>query len=270
MHGGARGVILALVRIHRNLLIVLLALAACREEKQDAPAPAPASRQQAARDAATAALRARLGERETQLRGVQVFSQALSDTVAVCGRSSAGAGDPYIPYVAVVTFQGEAPQVTGFTLGATGPEATRVFLEMVDRCFDGGGPLTNRPMARSYPPLPAIPGASPGDVAASAPAVAPPAPAGAPAAVPPGAPVPAAPAAPVQAGSLPATRQTVVTWSRTGANLRSAPIGGEVIGVVPPSSTLDVIAEAPGGWYQVGRDGAAIGWIHASVLDPGR
>jgi hypothetical protein len=87
------------VRIHRHLLVVLLALAACREEKQDsaAPAPAPASRQQAARDAATAALRERLSGRETQLRGVQVFSQALADTVAVCGRSSGGAGDPYIP-----------------------------------------------------------------------------------------------------------------------------------------------------------------------------
>lgn len=255
------------------VLIALLALAACREEKQDsaAEAPAPASRQQTARDVAAASLRERLTGRDTQLRGVQVFSQALSDTVAVCGRSSAGAGDPYIPYVAVVTFQGEAARVTAFTLGATGPEATRVFLEMVDRCFDGGGPVTNRPMARSYPPLPAIPGASPGDVAASVPAVPAPVSPGVPPAASPSPVIlsgPAASTSPVQAGSLPATRQTVVTWSRTGANLRSAPIGGEVIGVVPASSTLDVIAEAPGGWYQVGRGGVAIGWLHASVLEP--
>jgi hypothetical protein len=259
------------VRIHRHLLVVLLALAACREEKRDsaAPAPAPASRQQAARDAATAALRERLSGRETQLRGVQVFSQALADTVAVCGRSSGGAGDPYIPYVAAVTFQGEAARVTGFTLGATGPEATRVFLELVDRCFDGGGPLTNRPMARSYPPLPitgagdpvgTVPQPSGGE---SSPPAAP-----APAPSPSPGPAPTPPAAAVQAGSLPASRQTVVTWARTGANLRSGPVGGEVIGVVPPSSTLDVVAEAPGGWYQVARDGVAIGWLHASVLEP--
>jgi hypothetical protein len=239
--------------------MILLALAACGEEKKDAPAPTPASRQQAARDAATSALRERLSGRETQLRGVQVFSQALGDTVAVCGRSSGGAGDPYIPYVAVVTFQGEAERVTGFTLGATGPEATRVFLEMVDRCFDGGGPLTSRPMARSYPTLP-ITGAGETTETAAPPAASPARPS------PPAAPEP--PPAPVQAGSLPATRQTVVTWARTGANLRTGPVGGEVIGVVPPSSTLEVISEAPGGWYQVGRDGVAIGWLHSSVLEP--
>ncbi|TCI00459.1 SH3 domain-containing protein [Roseococcus sp. SYP-B2431] len=238
-----------------NLLVVLLALGACDEKEAAAPAPAPASRQQAARDAATAALRERLGGRETQLRGVQVFSQALADTVAVCGRSSAGVGDPYIPYVAVLAFQGGTARVTGFTLGATGPEATRVFLEMVDRCFDGGGPLTNRPMARSYPPLPVIGAGDPAETAALPPSQ-------------PSPPTAAAPPAPVQAGSLPASRQTVVTWSRTGANLRSGPVGGEVIGVVPASTTLEVIGEAPGGWYQVGRDGVAIGWLHASVLEP--
>ncbi len=130
---------------------------------------------------------------------------------------------------------------------------------MVDRCFDGGGPLTSRAMARSYPPLP-ITGAS-DPIAAPPPTVS---------SEP--APEPAAPPAasappPVQPGSLPASRSTVVTWARTGANLRSSPVGGEVIGVLPPSSTLEVIAEAPGGWYQVGRDGNAIGWVHASVLE---
>ena len=259
-----------------SLLVVLLALAACDEKKDTAaPAPAPASRQQVARDAAAAALRERLGGRETQLRGVQVFSQALADTVAVCGRSSGGAGDPYVPYVAVVTFEGETPRATAITLGSTSAEATRVFLEMVDRCFDGGGPLTNRPMARSYPPLP-VTGAGDATATASTPATpsAAPAPAEPAPSVPtspvPAAPVPSGPAAPVQAGSLPASRQTVVTWSRTGANLRSGPVGGEVVGVVPPSTTLEVVAEAPGGWFQVGRDGVAIGWLHASVLDPNR
>ncbi|MBS7811122.1 SH3 domain-containing protein [Roseococcus pinisoli] len=250
------------MRASLAFLLPLLLLGACDEKKETpASAPASATQQSSARDAATAALRERLRGQETQLRGMQVFSQALADTVAVCGRSSGGAGDPYIPFVAVVSFQGEGARVTNFTLGATGPEATRVFLEMVDRCFDGGGPLTNRAMARSYPPLP-ITGAS-DPIAAPPPAVSPgpvPDPAAQPAA-------PAAPPTPLQAGSLPASRSTVVTWARTGANLRSNPVGGEVIGVLPPSTTLDVIAEAPGGWYQVGRDGNAIGWIHSSVLE---
>jgi hypothetical protein len=30
---------------------------------------------------------------------------------------------------------------------------------------------------------------------------------------------------------------------------------------------LQVFGEAPGGWYQVGQDGTAWGWLHASVLD---
>lgn len=257
--------ILPPVRVSLAALIALLALAACREEKRDSagPAPPPASRQQSARDAAAASLRDRLNGRETQLRGVQVFTQALAETVAVCGRSSAGAGDPYIPYVAVVAFEGEAARVTGFTLGATGPEATRVFLELVDRCFDGGGPVTNRPMARSYPPLPAIPGAGPGEVAAAVPPMPAPAPA-APQPAPAGVQILAGPSAPA---ALPASRQTVTTWARTGANLRNGPIGGEVIGVVPASTTLEVVGEAPGGWYQVAQGGVAIGWLHASVLE---
>jgi hypothetical protein len=52
-----------------------------------------------------------------------------------------------------------------------------------------------------------------------------------------------------------------------GANIRSSARGGEVVRTVPPSTVLEVISEAPGGWYQVGERGAPLGWIHSSVLE---
>jgi hypothetical protein len=224
------------------LSVALLALAACREDDTAAQSSAPEGRQQAARAAAETAIKGRLRAQAVTLRGVQVFAQALPDTVAVCGRSSAtgAASDPFLPYVAVVTFEGEAPRVSNFVLGASGPEASRVFVEMVDRCFDGGGPATARVMARSFPPLP-VPGAPTAEAERAAE-------------------VAAAPAQP----SRPAN--TVMVSSRTAANLRSA-ARGEVIRTLPASSTLEVIGEAPGGWYQVGERGNAMGWVHASVLE---
>jgi hypothetical protein len=219
------------------ILLGLIALAGCKEERAAVQAPASLDRQQAARTVTDASLQARLRVQGGQQRGVQVFAQALRDTVAVCGRSTSSAsGAPLVPYVAVVSFEGDAPRVTNFVLGATGPEATRVFVEMVDRCFDGGGPQTARVMARSYPPLP-VPGAAQPETVAEAP------------------PEPTRPT------------NTVMVSSRSPANLRSATRGGEVIRTVPAASTLEVYGEAPGGWYQVGERGNAMGWVHASVLE---
>jgi hypothetical protein len=228
------------MRVALALSVALLALAACREDETAARSATPEGRQQAARAAAETAIKGRLRAQSLTQRGVQVFSQALPNTVAVCGRSSAtgGAADPFLPYVAVVSFEGDAPRVQNFVLGATGPEASRVFVEMVDRCFDGGGPATARLMARTFPPLP-VPGAPQAEAE-------------------PAAEVATAPARPTN---------TITVSSRTGANLRSAARGGEVIRTLPASSTLEVIGEAPGGWYQVGERGSAMGWVHASVLE---
>ncbi|MDB5416374.1 MAG: hypothetical protein JWR10_4709 [Rubritepida sp.] len=223
----------------------LIALTAC-DDATTASRAVPEQRLHAAREAADVALKARLRTSQPQQRGVQVFAQALSDNFAVCGRSSVSgaAGDPFVPYVAVVSFDGGNARVSNFSLGATGPEASRVFVEMVDRCFDGGGPATNRMMARSFPPLP-VPGLP--EPQASSVAVA-----------------ETAAAAPAEA---PRPTGTVVTSSRTGANIRSSTRGGEVVRTVPPSSTLEVVGEAPGGWYQVGASGGVTGWVHASVLE---
>lgn len=229
------------MRLTLALSVALLALAACREDETAARSAAPEGRQQAARDAAVTAIKSRLRAPSLQQRGVQVFSQALPNTLAVCGRSSAtgAATDPFIPYVAVVSFEGDGPRVSNFVLGATGPEASRVFVEMVDRCFEGGGPATARVMARSFPPLP-VPGAAAAEANVETAAA---------------------------TAEAPRPTSTVMVSARSGANLRSAARGGEVIRTIPPSSTLEVVSEAPGGWYQVGQAGSAIGWVHASVLE---
>jgi hypothetical protein len=124
-----------------------------------------------ARGAAEAALRERLRAASAlQLRGVQVFAQAIPNTFAVCGRASptGAANEPLLPWVAQVSFEAGSAQVTGFVLGSSGPEATRVFAELVDRCFEGGGPANSRMGPRPFPPLPTPMGTTPPSAPASA------------------------------------------------------------------------------------------------------
>ena len=212
--------------------LLLTALAACGEGEASSRAAAD-PRPEAARVAADAALRGRM--RSAELRGVQVFGQALPDSLVVCGRARGSSNEAYAPYVAVIGFDGQAARVASFQIGSTGPEASRVFVEMVDRCFEGGGPATSRAVARAVPPLPANPVTE----------------------------VPVANAEPTPA---PVAASRIVT-ARTGANIRSAPRGGEVVRSLPTGGRMDVIGEAPGGWYQVGQNGSAIGWVHNSVVE---
>lgn len=206
-------------------------LAACGEGEASSRAGDP--RPEAARVAGESALRARL--RGAELRGVQVFGQALADSMVVCGRARGGATEAFAPYVAVIGFEGTAARVASFQLGASGPEASRVFVEMVDRCFEGGGPATARVVARAMPPLPTNAQPEPASVQAEA--------------------TPALP---------PATRMAT---ARTGANIRNAVRGGEVVRSLPAGGSLEVIAEAPGGWFQVGERGTTVGWVHGSVVE---
>jgi len=227
-----------------SLAFALTALAACGEATSSPSAGATAPQIQAARDAAEISLRARLRVEGTpQQRGIQVFAQALPDQFAVCGRSRiSGLGsDPYMPYVALVSFEAGTARVSQFSLGATGPEASRVFVLMVDRCFDGGGPTHARMTARSFPPMPSA-------AAAEAPNEQPSA---------------ATTESPAEAASV----ITVVTTQRSGANIRSSMRGGDVVRTVPPATRLEVIGSAAGDWVQVGANGSAWGWIHSSMLD---
>lgn len=240
------------MRIAPALLLILAALPSCREEERSpTSAEAPQARVVAATQAVEAPLRARLrAEVEPQQRGVQVFAQAAPATYAVCGRASASqaSADPLIPYVGVVTFEGAEARLASLAVGTSGAEATRVFLEMVDRCFEGGGPAPGptRMTMRAIPPVPngVMPAERPTGNATL---------------------VSTANAA---TDPVPRQRLTVVTSARSGANLRHTP-RGEVLRTVPRSSTLEVLGEAPGGWYQVGENGEAFGWVHASVLESG-
>ena len=207
-------------------------LTACGEQEASSRA-ATDPRSQAARDAAEIALRQRV--RSAELRGVQVFGQALPDSLVVCGRARGGSTEAYAPFVAVIGFGGTDARVASFHLGATGPEASRVFVEMVDRCFEGGGPAMTRVASRAVSPLPTNPVADLPAAHAEAPVVA------------------------------PTTARTVT--ARTGANIRNTARGGEVVRSLPAGASLEVISEGQGGWYQVGERGTAIGWVHASVVE---
>ncbi len=250
------------------IMLALLALAGCDDPKpagERAAAPA----QPAATDARTAEalrvaeerLRARLRSEEPLVqRAIVVHRQSMADTLAVCGQvnPSGRPEDPFIPYVAVIGFEGDRATRGEFHLAASSPEATRVYLEMVDRCFDGGGPATGRSLGRALPPVPSgLPRNLPGEAprAPAAPAM----PAAPQAALPPA-------ATPLTAPSTPAQGH-VTTSSRTPVNVRSSPSGGgEVMRVVPRASTLQVFGEAPGGWVQVG-EGEPWGWVHNSMLE---
>jgi hypothetical protein len=231
------------------LLLAALGLGACDDKQQDPPPAAAAAGEAAeARRAAAEQLRARLRMTgDMPLRAVQVWRQQLAGTVAVCGQvnPAGGANDPFIPWVATVAMADGKAQRTELVLGASNAEASRVYVEMVDRCFEGGGPRT----AQSAGPLPPLP--LDGALSAARPPAA--------------APLPA-PAAP-SAAAPPAGGRQVTTSQAHPVNIRNSPGGGgAVVRVVPRASTLRVFNEAPGGWLEVGEE-QPFGWVHGSVLD---
>ncbi|MFZ4410085.1 MAG: SH3 domain-containing protein, partial [Paracraurococcus sp.] len=232
------------------LVLAVLGLGACDDKKPEAPrAVVPTGEAAEARRAAEDQLRARLRmQGEMLLRAVQVWPQQLAGTVAVCGQvnPAGGANDPFIPWVATVTLADGRAERTELVLGASNAEASRVYAEMVDRCFEGGGPRTAQG-TRPMPPLPLDPALPQGR------------PIGPPNGPPTGAPAAVAPAA--------GGGRTVTTTAAHPVNIRSAPGGGgAVVRVVPRASTLRVFGEAPGGWVEVGEE-QPFGWVHASVLE---
>jgi len=241
----------------RTLGLALLLLAACDEAPTPAPVPEPRAqtgRALLALRESEARLRARLRDEGTMaMRATQLHAQAMPDTIAVCGHVNPDGqrGRAWLPYVAVVAFEGEAVARTELFLAASSPEATRVFFEMVDRCFEGGGPAHARLVARPLPPGPvglvapeAAPEPAPAVEFATGPA-----------------------AAPQAAESGTAPLGSVTIGQRAGANVRNRPSGaGEVLMVAPRGATLQVFAVAPGGWVQVG-EGTPWGWVHGSLLE---
>lgn len=220
-------------------------------------------------------LRGRLRlEGELRLRAVQAYRQATPDTLALCGQVNPGARNdtPFIPFVAAISFEGERATRVEFVLGATSAEATRVYYEMLDRCFDGGGAprrggVGALPPAPEEIPAPALPEPRVSEPRLPEPRLAAPA-------VTFG--VPQDPAALPSAATQATGAAAIATMrpaagtavTRGPANLRDQPSGGgNVIRVIPRGATLQVFAEAPGGWLQLG-EGEPWGWVHSSLLEP--
>jgi hypothetical protein len=254
-------------------------LGGCDDPKPQAPPRAdraesqPAGRPAAAMLAAEERLRARLrSEAPLALRAVQAHRQAVPDTLAICGQvnPSGRAEDPFIPFVAVIGFEGDRTARVEFHLGATSAEATRVYYELVDRCFDGGGPPNLRTVVRPLPPAPNV---TP-NVVIGEPAPPPTLPAQqvVPSQVVPSQVAPQVVAMPPAPGPqvlslTPAGPAQGSVVTRQPANLRASPAGGgEVLRTVPRASSLQVFGEAPGGWFQVGER-EPWGWIHGSMLE---
>jgi hypothetical protein len=240
-------------------LLLLPLLAACDETAKVATPAPTAQRQEAAIRAADERLRARLrAEGDLRTRAIVVHRQAIADTVAVCGQvnPTGRREDAFVPWIAVLSFEAGQVARTEFHLAASGPEATRVYFEMIERCWDGGGPSTGRATGRPLPPAPSaipitIPDLAPPRAAPALPAQ-----------------VEATALAPGQEGvATTALGGTVTMSQRTPTNLRAQPSGGgEILRTLPRGATVNVFAEAPGGWLQVG-DAEPWGWVHGSLVE---
>lgn len=255
-------------------LLALLGLAGCDDaEKTSAEAKAgQGAGIAAARQAAEEQVRARLrATGEMRLRAIQVYGQQIPGTYAVCGQvnPTGAVNDPYIPWVAAVTVQDGKAGRASLVIGMSNVEASRVYIESIERCFEGGGPRSGQGQGvGALPPLPSdtalMQQSGPAPAPAAPPHAAPPSGAQAPSAQAPAAQAPATQAAPSQ---VPAGAGSVTTTAAHPVNIRSSPGGGgAVVRVVPRASALRVFGEAPGGWLQVGED-APFGWVHESVLE---
>lgn len=237
------------------LLAGLLALGGCWEDtpKGQSINPLAGNAQGAGAAAGSARIRAAAEERVRgiareqdglRFRAVEVHRQVAPNTYAVCGQATVSGGAIFIPFVSVVKTGGEALEVEQF-VGRTNLEATRVYVELVNRCFDGGGPAMRAggvPVGQPTPPLPM--GLPILEQVGEAP--------------------PPAPEL-VSASAAPRPMAGGTLVMRQNGNLRSTPGGGGgVLRVARPGSTLTIFGTAPGGWYQVG-DTAPEGWIHGSL-----
>jgi len=235
------------------LLAGLLALGGCFEDappKAESKAAAP-SEDVADRVKMAAEERLREIARDPEalrFRAMELHRQAMADTYAVCGQATVMGGTVFIPFVSVVNAADGELKVEQH-VGRSNIEATRVYVEMVGRCFDGGGPIMRAggtAVAQPAPPLPTglpvldhvpqEPPKQPEMVSATSPD-------------------------PMAGGH---SGRTLVM--RQNGNVRAAPGGGgEVLRVARTGSVLNVFGTAPGGWYRVG-DTAPEGWVHGSLV----
>jgi hypothetical protein len=267
------------VRINATLptlaMAAVLAAAGCDKERQSPEPQAANAPDQLAdvRKASETSIRVSAGNPDSvRFRGVQVWPQAIRNQFAVCGQANVfgPASATYVLFVAVVTRDGGGQDpartlMVDARVGSTVTEATRVYVDTLARCYEGGGPQPTR-LERAVP-VPPVPEdvkvvlAQPAQTAPPAPAA--PAPAALTSAA-------LASAARAQASPTkqpaPASAPTFYTIvMRHGANVHSSP-QGDIIRVEPRGKDLRVFGEAPGGWLLVG-DTAANGWVHSSMVE---
>jgi len=211
------------------------------------------------RKAAEASVRVSAGNPElVRFRGVQVWPQALKNQFAVCGQAATfGAGsNTFVLFVALVTRDDVGTDQANrlraeVRVGSTISEATRVYIETLARCFEGGGPQAlKRETVPQLPPLPDDPKA----VLAASTQSSQVAPVASPA-------VPPAPPPRIADAAAPASGTIVM---RQAGNIRATP-QGETLRIEPAGKELHVFGTAPGGWLQVGDIGPN-GWVHSSLV----
>ena len=234
--------------------LAVCGLAGCKDEKKTAgPAPAAASTMQRVVDAAEQSIQSSAGApAKVRFRGVQGWTQAAPQHVAICGQVSPFADDSniFVPFVSVVTLQ-QNGTLTQYQfdqmIGTTTSEASRVYSAIVNYCYESGGPAQTG--FRTAAPTPPLPDSIRNPDAPAAPLV--------PSATPgrPGA------ATPITRAPIEASGTVIV---RQSSNVHSDPKGPS-IRTVQQGASLHIFGQAPGGWYQVG-DTAPFGWVHESML----
>jgi hypothetical protein len=232
------------------VLAALALLSGCKDQKRGTdPSVGGVG---VAREAAEQNIRAGAGSsKQMSFRGVQVYAQASPQRMAVCGQVNPLPDDStmFVPFVSIVSLPDS--QATGVPqykieqyIGTTTSEASRVYLAIVNYCYDKGGPAAAGPL-RSVMAMAPLPDSLPDPTAR---AMAPP--------------PPAQSAPKVATDSMPASGTVIM---RQNGNLHADP-HGPTTRVVPQGTSLHVFAQALGGWYQVG-DTAPWGWVHESVLE---
>jgi hypothetical protein len=201
-----------------------------------------------------------------QFRGVQVYDQADANVIAVCGQVNTNGREDqaFIPFVSVITYtvrpDAGMPEfdIDQHVANSTS-EATRMYIEMASRCGENGGPrqVGNRKVISPLSPVPSDlanqlqPDRPPGtdhrpvrQVVLSTVTV---------------------PGRQTEPVVSPFSGQSVIM--RQAGNIRIAPVGGSpLVRVAPRGTVLNVLAQASGGWLQVG-EGEPEGWVHSSLVE---
>jgi hypothetical protein len=239
-----------------SALAVLTLLSGCKDEKQGA-APAQAASDPVRRAAEQNIRASAPSTTQMTFRGMQVYAQAIPQRFAVCGQVDPFPDDSrmFVPFVTIVSVLDKAADGTpqykfDQYIGTSTTEAGRVYLAIVNYCYDKGGP-GNGPI-RSVMPMAPLPVGIPDPAAKAAPA-------------PPPAPTPTAAAQPAPRPAVDTGPAGGSVTMRQSANLHSDP-HGPTIRTVAQGTVLRIYAMASGGWYQVG-DTAPWGWVHESMVE---